>query len=263
MAAETQYTANTGMVTISTANTNLDGTGALGTVLTAGANGTLIKQVIIKSQITTGNGMVRLFIYDGTNTWLMQEIEVPAVTKSGQERSFEAIIPCNFSLKSGWILKASTELANTFNVIAIGADWAYYATSVRPESTNYTANTGVNIAFAANSNLDGTGTVATILTAGASGSGWKGCKINRITIKTTVSTAYGMVRLYISDGTTTFLFAEIEVPAITKSATAASFSQIIDFDNFEIKAGYLIRASTQNSENFCITAEGLDWKYPA
>lgn len=263
MAAETQYTANTGMTTISTANANLDGTGTLGTVLTAAANGTLIKSVTIKAQVSTTQGMVRLFIYDGTNTRLVEEIEIPAVTKAAPDHSFEITIQCNFRLKSGYALKASTQNAEAFNVIAQGADWGYYATSVRPESTNYTANTGVVQVSAANSNLDGTGTLGTVLTASASGSGWKGCRIESVTIKATVNTTPGMVRLYIYDGTNTKLLTEIEVQAITKSSVVSSFSRTINLFKFELQPGYALKASTQNAENFVITAEGLDWKYPA
>lgn len=263
MAAETQYTANTGMVTISTANSNLDGTGTLGTLLTAAANGTLVKSITFKAQANTTQGMLRLFIYDGSNTRLVQEIEVPAVTKSAQEPSFETTIQCNFRLMASDVLKVSTQNAETFNVIAQGANWAYYSASVRPESTNYTANTGIGLISAANSNLDGTGTIVNILTAGTTGAGWKGCEIQSVTIKAIVTTTYGMVRLFIYDGTNTKLLTEIQVPAVTKSGVASSFSRTVMLDKFELQAGYSLRASTQNAESFVITAEGLDWKYPA
>jgi hypothetical protein len=123
-----KYTASTGMVTISTANTNLDGTGTLGEVIRAGAlaKGTLIKSVTIKSSTNVGQGMVRLFVFDGTNTKLIIEVEIaPETIKSGIAHSFVKTIPLNFVLKAGWSLKASTELANTFNVIAEGLDWVY------------------------------------------------------------------------------------------------------------------------------------------
>lgn len=81
MAAETQYTANTGIVTISTANSALDGTGTLGLVLTASGYGTLIKTITVKSrQTTTTQGMVRIFLFDGANYRIIQEIEIPANT---------------------------------------------------------------------------------------------------------------------------------------------------------------------------------------
>lgn len=262
MAAETQYTANTGVVTISTANSNLDGTGTLGTVLTGASNGTLIKSVIIKAQTNTTQGMIRLFVNGGGATELIAEIEVPAVTKSSVDPSYELFMPLNYALKSGYILKAATQNAETFNVIAEGLDWAYYATSVRPESTKYTANTGMTTVSTANSNLDGSGTLGTVLTPDNTK---KGCNIPTINIKSQVSTTAGMIRLYIYNGTTNFLFTEIPVPAITKSSTAVSYSAIHDFqgNGFALKASYLLKASTQVGEAFNVIAEGLDWEYPA
>lgn len=123
-----KYTANTGTTLISTANSNLNGTGTLGTVITAASNGTLITRVFIKATTTVTRGMVRLFIYDGTNTCLLKEVSVnpvTIVTTTGIDQSFEAILDMNFNLKSGECLKASTEIANSFSVTAEGLDWTY------------------------------------------------------------------------------------------------------------------------------------------
>jgi hypothetical protein len=265
MAAETQYTAQTGIQTISTANTNLDGTGTLSSAIITGAsNGTLIKSVIIKAQGNTTQGIVRLFVTGGGSTELIAEVEVPAVTQSGTTASFEIYMPTNFTVTSGYTLKASTQNAETFNVIAEGYDWAYYATSVRPESTNFTANTGLTTIATANSNTNGSGTLGTVLTAGSSAT-YKGCNIQGVTVKSIVNTTEGMIRLYIYNGTTNFLFSEIHVPPVTKSGTAHSFSSRITFggNGFGLQANYLIKASTQNGESFNVIAEGMDWKYPA
>ncbi|MEO5642030.1 MAG: hypothetical protein ABIQ40_08485 [Bacteroidia bacterium] len=260
MAAETQYTANTGCATISTANTNLDGTGTLGTVLTAASNGTLIKSVTIKAQVSTTAGMVRLFVSGGGATELIAEIEVPAVTKSATDPSFENYMEINYALKSGYILKASTVNAEAMNVIAEGLDWAYYTTSVRPESTKYTANTGLGQVSTANANLDGSGTLGTVLTAAANGT-----NIQTVTMKAIVNTTSGMVRLFIYNGTTNFLLAEIPVTAVTKSSVAHSFSTRVLFNgnDFALKASYLLKASTEKGETINVIAEGLDWAYPA
>jgi len=259
MAAETQYTANTGCVTISTANSNLDGTGTLGTVLTAASNGTLIKSVMIKAQGNTTQGMIRLFATGGGATELISEIMVPAVTKSSVDPSFQIYLPINYALKSGYILKASTQNAETFNVIAEGLDWAYYTSSVRPDSTKYTANTGIGQVSTANSNLDGTGTLGNVLTAASNGT-----LIQTIQIKAIVNTTAGMIRLFIFNGTTNFLYSEVRVPAITKSGTAISFAHPVFFlRDFALKSGYILKASTQNAETFNVIAEGADWSYPA
>lgn len=268
MAAETQYTANTGIVTISTANGERDGTGTLGTVLTAGSNGTLIKTVTIKAQGTTTEGMIRLFVFDGTNNRLLKEIEVPPMTvttTTGTDPSFETTIELNYKLKATYVLKASTQNAETFNIIAEGLDWAYYTTSVRPESTNYTANTGIVTVSTANQALDGSGTLVTVLTAGAAASGWKGTCIESIHITgITAAITHGMVRIFIYNGTSSFLLTEVFVNPVTPGGTYTAFHHKIIFPNkFQLKADYQIRASTQNGESFSVIAEGMDWKYPA
>lgn len=266
MAAETLYTANTGLAVISTANSNLDGTGTLGTVLTAAGNGTKVKSVTIKAVgSTTAQGMVRLFVDEGTAR-LIAEIEIPIVTQGSADEGFEIFLPLDLDLQSGAILKASTQIANTFNIIAEGLDWAYN-TGVRPESTNYTANTSASSISVANSNLDGTtGTVVTVYTAGSSAT-YKGSKIKSIIIKgITSSTSDGMIRLFIQNtgSTVTRLFMEIPVPIVTPTATARSFAHQIDFpdDGFNLQAGYKILATTQNANTFAITVEGMDWAYP-
>jgi hypothetical protein len=263
MAAETQYTANTGVVNIATANTNLDGTGTLGTVLTAsgsGTPGTLIKTVTIKAQVSTTAGMVRLYVVGGGSTELISEVEVPAVTKGANDPSFEVTLELNYFLKATYVLKASTQNAESFNVIAEGLDVAYYATSVRPESTKYSANTGIGQVSTANTNLDGTGTLATILTAASNGT-----NIQCVNIKATVNTTAGMIRLYVYNGTTSFLLTEVPVPAVTKSGTAHSFSSRVIFGgrDFALQSGYLLKASTEKGEAINVIAEGADWSYPA
>lgn len=262
MAAETQYTANTGMQNIATANSNLDGSGTLSSaIITGAANGTLIKTVTIKATVNTTQGMVRLYLYDGTNTRLVSEVEIPAVTKSATDPAFGIRIPLDFALdKDTWSLKASTEKGESFNIIAEGLDWAYYTTSVRPESSKYTANTGFVQISTANTNLDGTGTLGTVISGVSNGT-----IIQNLTIKATGNTTAGMIRLFLYDGSNTRLLEEITVDATTQSATAHSFSKTIDFEGkgFVIKNGWSLKAATEKGETFNIIAEGLDLTYPA
>ncbi len=264
MAAETQYTANTGLVQISTANSNLDGTGTLGTVLTAGANGTLINSITVKATGTTTEGIVRLFLYDGTNTRLLNEIHVPANTPTSTNPSFEFVWNCDIKLQASWLIKASTQNAETFNIIAEGLDWAYYGGAVRPESTNYTANTGMALATTANSSMDSpSSNVYTSLTAGASASGWKGTRVESFNIKAIVSTTMGMIRLFISDGTNTRLFREFPIPAKTKSSTETAYEFKTSLGNFNLKADWVFKVTTANTESFSVITEANNWKYPA
>lgn len=262
MAEETQYAANTGTVQISTANTNLDGTGTLGTVLTGTNNGTLIKSVMVKGITNTTEGMVRLFIDDNNGAKrLLHEIYIPAITKASINKAFETRINLNFFLKSGYILKASTNNAETFNVIAEGLDVVYYGYGVRMDTTKYTTNSGTVIINTANTNLDGTGTLGLAYTAGASAT-YKGSSIGSITVKGRVNTTPGMVRLYVDNLTAKFCFAEIVIPSDTISGTDRSFERTIIFSNdFDLQAGYKIQASTENEESFHVIVKGNDWNY--
>jgi hypothetical protein len=262
MAEETQYTANNGMATISTANSNLDGSGTIGTVLTGASNGTLIKSVWIKAQTTTSQGMVRLFITGGGNTRLLQEIYVPAVTPSATDRSFEVKLNLNYTLQSGYVLGASTEQANTFGIVAEGMDWTYYSGGVRSDSTQYTAITGLGSLSVANAKLDGTGTIVSLFNYHAA----KGITIEAVTIKATVNTTPGMIRLYLQDSgaTKTILFTEVHVPSNTKSGKVNAFEYTIAFeDDFELQDNYSLFASTEKGESFKVTVVGLARAYAA
>ncbi|MBI5541256.1 MAG: hypothetical protein HY951_14415 [Bacteroidia bacterium] len=267
MATETQYTANTGAVVISRGNPNRDGTtGDYYNVVTGASNGTLIKRVFIKSQGNTTDGMIRLFAYDGTNTKMLAEVFVPTITRSATDPSFETVIELNYVLKSGGILKASTQNAETFNIIAESLNWAYYG-SVRPESTRYTANTGMKTPNSGISTMTGSGTtldtnIWNIISAASNGT-----IIQSITVKAQITTTVGMIRLFLFNptGSLYFLLTEIPVPLVTKSSTAHSFSHRLNFggNDFALQAEWSIRATTENSEAFNVIAEGLDWAYPA
>ncbi len=120
-----KYTANTGMVLLNTANTNTDGTGTLGTIITGAANGTYICSLTVKGSVTTQRGMVRIFLYNGTVTALIDEIDIPAVTQSSKTEAFEVTYELGIYLKNGYVLKASTVTGNSFIIIADGLDYAY------------------------------------------------------------------------------------------------------------------------------------------
>lgn len=118
-----------GMVSISTANTARDGTGTIGTVFTAGTNGSRIDRIVVEATGTTTAGIVRLFIHNGTTAFLYDEVAVTAITPSGTTAAFQATkqavsTPTMYPLvlPNGYSLKASTNNAETFNVIAIGGD---------------------------------------------------------------------------------------------------------------------------------------------
>lgn len=121
-----KYTANTGTGLISTANANIDGTGTLVSIITGASNGTLVRTITCKGIVSTSRGMVRIFVNNGSSTTgLLFEIEIPPVTASSVDRSFSETIDLNFHLKSGYILKASTLNADSFQIVADGLDTTY------------------------------------------------------------------------------------------------------------------------------------------
>lgn len=124
MATAAQYasTVQTAQAQISTANTNRNGTGTIGTVITGATNGTRVDDISIVATGTTTAGVVRLFISDGTNIRLWQEILVSAVTPSTTVQVWSyTLLNQALILKSGWSLQASTNNAETFNVIVTRA----------------------------------------------------------------------------------------------------------------------------------------------
>ncbi len=111
-------------------------------------------------------------------------------------------------------------------------------------------------AVTANTNRDGTGTIATVVTAGTNGT-----RIERVRVKAVGTTTVGMIRLYISDGTNIRLLHEIPVTAITPSGTVESFEAEIVFSDNELvlQTGHLLRASTHVTETFNIFCEVGDF----
>lgn len=116
-----------------------------------------------------------------------------------------------------------------------------------------TPKNGVAQVTTANTNRDGTGTLATVFTAGSSGS-----RLDALVIQATATTTAGMIRFFISNdgGTTKRLIGETAVSAITPSATVAAFSTTVTSGfmtkGLVMQANSILYASTHNAETFNI-----------
>ncbi len=113
--------------TVSTANTNRDGTGTIATVLSAGSNGTQIREIVLKATADPADSIVTLFLHDGTNFSLFDEVYLgnpaPATATLMSYRS--SVRYDNLILPSGWSLRAAITAALTagvVNVIALAGD---------------------------------------------------------------------------------------------------------------------------------------------
>jgi len=98
----------------------------------------------------------------------------------------------------------------------------------------------------ANVNRDGTtGTYATLMTAGTSGS-----RIDKIRINARVTTTAGMVRFFVSNS----LILEVPVQAVTVAATTPAWAVDVIFDNgLILAAGAVLTCSTEKAESLAVT----------
>ena len=276
-------TANTGIGTVSLACPYLDGvTGVSGsyvTVFTSGSDsdGSIIKSIVIKAIQPTLQGMVRLFVTDNKaltpTVTLITEVPIPIVPQSRttpipapQYIMFQIVLPGNFKLNPGYSLLASTQNAQSFNIIVEGLDITYPET---PDSCcNFketAANTGNGIVSVASPYLTANpaGTIVPIFTAGNTFSNANGSFIRTIAVKALQSTHEGAVRLFVSptaEDPSWTLLQEIWIPQTVQSAFQPSFKKIVAA-RYNLEAGYVIGASTQNAESFAITIEAEDWLY--
>jgi len=109
-----------------------------------------------------------------------------------------------------------------------------------------TPKNGTGQASVANTNRDGTGTLATVHTAGASGA-----RVDMLRIQATGTTTAGMIRLFLDVGGTIRLIGEIPVVAVTPSATQPAWAVDYEFPRgLVMQANAVLKASTHNAETF-------------
>jgi hypothetical protein len=111
----------------------------------------------------------------------------------------------------------------------------------------------VNVATA-NTNRDGTGTVATLITGAATGT-----RVAEIVVQARVTTTAGMVRIFLHDGSTFYFFDEVSVAAATVSASVKGTRVSTIYNNLVLpNASWSVRVSTHNAESIDVTALGAD-----
>ena len=115
---------------------------------------------------------------------------------------------------------------------------AQYAATVRGAAAQVTT---------ANALRNGTGTIVSVFTAGASGS-----RIDDIYMVATTATTANVIRLFISDGTNIRLLSETIVPIVTPSTTVPVWSNVLLSQGIVLPSGYSLQASTNNTETYNI-----------
>jgi len=133
MATSAQYASTPvfGSANLTTADTSLTAPATFGTILTAGASGTRIDYIDIQGVATTVAGLINLFVFDGTNYILWQQVPVQAVTSSTTIPAFTFQLSSNgnanvmpLNLPTGYSLRATTSVAQTgLRVTAYGGNF--------------------------------------------------------------------------------------------------------------------------------------------
>ena len=124
---------NAGLVVGPTANTAQDGTGTLYKAFTAGSNGSYIQKIRFRPVGSPAATVCRIFIStstttSATNTWLYDEITLPAVTVSQTAASSVFELPLNFAIDPSYLLYVtfgtSTGSSGTgYSVVVIAGDY--------------------------------------------------------------------------------------------------------------------------------------------
>jgi len=132
-ATDSVATNNSGLIVGPTANTAQDGSGTLYKAFTAGSNGSYVQKIRFRPVGSPAATVCRVFIStstttNATNTWLYDEITLPAVTVSQTAASSVFELPLNFALDPNYLLYVtfgtSTGAAGTgYSVVTIAGDY--------------------------------------------------------------------------------------------------------------------------------------------
>lgn len=117
-------TPKVGAASLSTADSSRTAPTNVGTVFTAGTSGSRIDRATIHATGTTTQGLVRLFLHDGSTYRLIKEVQVLPVTPSTTQAAFASDLTFDggINIASGWSLRATTSNSEAFTVTAFGAD---------------------------------------------------------------------------------------------------------------------------------------------
>lgn len=124
-------TINNGAQLLGAAETNLQVPTTTSVLVTAGATGTKVEEIVVEATTTsltptTVAGLVYIFLYDGTTYHLYDAIPVTAVTASTTTAPFRVSKTyTNLFFKTGWSLRASQSIAGNASLLkvhAVGGD---------------------------------------------------------------------------------------------------------------------------------------------
>lgn len=112
-----------GRCSLSTANTATDGTGTITDLIIGGSSGTRILSINVQGTATTVASLVNLFLYDGTNWDLFDQITISVTTGSNTAKAYRlATAYTDLVLPSAtWKLGATITVAPTTGTVRVSA----------------------------------------------------------------------------------------------------------------------------------------------
>ena len=112
-----------GRCSLSTANTATDGTGTITDLIFGASSGTRILSINVQGTATTVAALVNIFLYDGTNWDLFDQITISATTGSTTAKAYRlATAYTDLVLPSAtWKLGATITVAPTTGTVRVSA----------------------------------------------------------------------------------------------------------------------------------------------
>jgi hypothetical protein len=134
MAADPAFAAavNNGSNMLGAAETNLQVPTTAVVILTAGANGTKIEEIVVEATAatlvaTTVAGLAYFFLYDGSTYHLFDTMIITAITASTTVPGFRGVARYpNLWVKTGWSFRASQSIVGNASLLkcsAFGGDY--------------------------------------------------------------------------------------------------------------------------------------------
>lgn len=116
-------TARIGRCSLSTANTATDGTGTITDLIVGVSAGTRVIAITAKGTATTVAANVNLFLFDGTNWDLFDQIAVTAITGSNTVISFRDSKSYDYLVlpSASWKVGATITVAPTTGTVRLAA----------------------------------------------------------------------------------------------------------------------------------------------
>lgn len=129
MAASPSFisTPRIGRLSLQTANTATDGTGTINDLLVGVSAGTRVLSVNVQGTVQTAAALVNLFLYDGTQWDLFDQITISATTGSNTAKAYRLVTAYTDLVlpSASWKLGATITVqptSGTVRVMAFGGD---------------------------------------------------------------------------------------------------------------------------------------------